>query len=401
MKILLISPEDTKGNTWGGVSTYTTLLANYLGRIHQEVYVLMPGSKNKLHELHPQSVHVKGKSDKFFVWNLADKACWKFFPLTMKRVHWGLDVLRYVQTQGPFDVIEAPEWGNSTLFVSLCTKEKVVVTLHRGWYCYKKDNDLPMNIDVWLVCFLEFLSIIVATAISSPTRYMLSFYKFFIGMYKLRGGKIIHYIPYGVEIGAVRKSESAPGPLPRYILFVGRVEKAKGPLVLIQAFQRIACHYRNIDLVLVGENMGMWIDRRYVKYKTYLQSYVRRCHLKNRVHFAGKKTRDQLIPYYDQCLFLVVPSEKRENSPYVVFEAISRNKTAIVSTGGGLPEMIKDEVNGLLFTRNNVEMLAEKMSYLIDHEDVRRRFERYNAIHKKEFDIKKIAVQTLSFYKSI
>lgn len=187
----------------------------------------------------------------------------------------------------------------------------------------------------------------------------------------------------------------------KYILYVGRIEKAKGTFILIQAFRRITRHCQNVQLVIAGEDMDMVIGDRTQSYKRYLQSYIRRYHFENKVTFIGKKTRDELSAFYNKCLFVIVPSSKRENSPYVVLEAFSHNKTVIASNNGGLPEMIQDKMNGVLYSPNTPEILAEKMLYLIEHEEVRQRFEKYIAAHKKEFDIKTIALQTLSFYQTV
>ena len=127
MKILLISPEDTKGNNWGGVSTYTTLLADYLGRIHQEVYVLTPGSKNeKFAQQHYTHIRLQRqkKSRKHVVWKMIGRVLRRLFPILMTRIYWAVEVLHYVDTYGPFDIVEAPD--------------------SRGWYTFWPKMHIPL-----------------------------------------------------------------------------------------------------------------------------------------------------------------------------------------------------------------------------------------------------------------
>ena len=404
MKILLISPEDTKGSRWGGVSTYTTLMTDYLGRLGQDVYMLTPGDTNE--SLRQQSrtiLRVRNfrERKKISVLKVMSRTLRVFFPQFEGRLHWAIDVLSFVNNNGPFDIIEAPEWGNSTLFVSLFSKQKTVVKLHRSLYCYKKDNDLPMSIDVWLVCVLEFLSIIFASAITSPTRYMLSYYRHLLAMRKIIRRKHIDVIPYGIEIETKRMRKPRHTERQRYILFVGRIEKAKGSYILIRAFKRVVKQFKNVRLLLIGEDTPIIVDQKPQSYKRYLRSYIHRNHLGKKIRIFDKKARRELKQYYSDSLFVVVPSVKNENLPFVVLEAMSHSKTVIASNTGGLPEIIQDRINGLLFRPNDSKDLAEKIMHVLRNDREKLTYEQQNANRIREFDIQRIALQTLSFYKEV
>jgi glycosyltransferase involved in cell wall biosynthesis len=58
---------------------------------------------------------------------------------------------------------------------------------------------------------------------------------------------------------------------------------------------------------------------------------------------------------------LVVPSRWYENSPNVILEAQAFN-VPIVATGlGGMAELVRDEIDGLLFELNNAQDLARQL----------------------------------------
>ena len=58
---------------------------------------------------------------------------------------------------------------------------------------------------------------------------------------------------------------------------------------------------------------------------------------------------------------LVVPSIWYENSPLVIQEAFAAGIPVMASNLGGMAEAIRDEVDGLLFERGDVEDLAGKL----------------------------------------
>jgi glycosyltransferase involved in cell wall biosynthesis len=55
-----------------------------------------------------------------------------------------------------------------------------------------------------------------------------------------------------------------------------------------------------------------------------------------------------------------------ENCPLVIQEALSADTPIIASNIGGIPEFIKDGINGLLFRPSDADDLRAKMQLLID-----------------------------------
>ncbi len=407
MKILLVSPEDLKGKRWGGVSTYNTLLAEELVNLGNQVSILTPGNKNeffyqngiKIYRIH----HSNRKKKTVFL-----KIYYRFLGILnrflsdfTKRLYWILDVYLFVEKHGPFDIIETPEWGSSALFISLFSKQKLIVRLHRGWYFYKKDNNLPFSIDDYLISLLELLSVIFATAITSPTRYMLARYKKILCLLKLvKGNRNFEVISNGMKIDRKIKCLTKD-KITNYILFVGRLEKAKGADVIIKAFKKISKKFKKIKLLMIGESTNMQDNKKMVDYKTFLLRYLRSHKLEKQIFILSRKSREQLSSYYSDCLFCVVPSVGNENLPTVLLEAISFDKALISSNTGGIPEVIRNNINGLLFQPGAVKDLAEKILILLKDRGLRFRFETYNAELKYHYDIKKTARETLNFYQQL
>jgi len=80
--------------------------------------------------------------------------------------------------------------------------------------------------------------------------------------------------------------------------------------------------------------------------------------------FIGYLSRDQLVAFYRNARFLVVPSICFEAFGLVAAEAMSHGLPVIASRIGGLPEVVQDGITGLLFEPGKVEELADKMKQL-------------------------------------
>ena len=84
------------------------------------------------------------------------------------------------------------------------------------------------------------------------------------------------------------------------------------------------------------------------------------------VTFHGSTPHDRIGEALGAIDVLVVPSIWPENSPFVVQEALRAGVPVVASRIGGLPEVVADGRNGLLFCPGDVEDLARTLSRFID-----------------------------------
>jgi glycosyltransferase involved in cell wall biosynthesis len=68
----------------------------------------------------------------------------------------------------------------------------------------------------------------------------------------------------------------------------------------------------------------------------------------------------------------VLPSYN-EGLPMALLEAMSHGLPCITTKVGGIPELIKDEENGMLIDAGDIGALESKISYLIKNETVRQK----------------------------
>ncbi len=70
---------------------------------------------------------------------------------------------------------------------------------------------------------------------------------------------------------------------------------------------------------------------------------------------------------------LVLPSFAHEGIPQIILQAQAMARAVVATTVGGIPEVVEDNVTGLLVPPRNPEALAEKIQTLLDNPDLRTR----------------------------
>lgn len=393
MNILLIIPIEYKGERWGGVMTYTLSLAAELQKSGHTVAILSPGTKNErfldggiyISKIAYYQIHIPIFS-----------RLGKYFPQLIDRILWMIGVYAYIKKHNHIDIIECAEWGSSALLWCLTGKRNVVVRLHKSLLQHYQDNAAPITTERALINYLELLSIFFSGGITSPTDYMLRSHKQIIRVKKIFNTPIA-LIPNGTCLPPTLLSEHVKQ---EYILTVGRLEKAKGQLVLISAFAKIAKRFPHINLTIIGRDTN---NEAKIKggYKRILELTASRLKISKRVLIINQIPQSQLFSYYRDSLVYVTPSQGHENHPLALLDAVAWGKAVIGSNTGGIPEIIIDHINGLLFKTNDVEHLASTLAYVIKNKQMRTQYEHYNIENREKYDIKIMAKKTIQFYENI
>jgi len=161
----------------------------------------------------------------------------------------------------------------------------------------------------------------------------------------------IDIIPNFIDLDAYEPKYGSEG----YVLYFGRISTEKGILTLIEAMERLP----SLLLRIVGDGAQL----------SSLQAYVGERSLDN-IHFLGPAWDEDLKPILAGAMFVVVPSVWPENSPFVIYQSFAAGKPVIGSRVGGIPDLIDDGKNGLLFEPQDVRGLADKIEYLASQPDL-------------------------------
>lgn len=168
----------------------------------------------------------------------------------------------------------------------------------------------------------------------------------------------LHVVPNGIPM-------TPPAPLtnPQRFTFVGRFEEAKGVRVAVAAFTKIAAAHPKAELVMVGDG----------PLRAEAQALVAASGVEDRVQVLGWLPPADLQTAYADTGVVLVPSVFPDNFPTVAIEAIAAGRPIIGSVSGGIPELVRHDVNGLLVPRGDVTSLATAMDRLAGDEALVRR----------------------------
>jgi glycosyltransferase involved in cell wall biosynthesis len=84
------------------------------------------------------------------------------------------------------------------------------------------------------------------------------------------------------------------------------------------------------------------------------------------VHFHGGFEPAERPIVYGRFDVLVVPSLWPENSPFVVHEAWASGTAVVAARSGGLADLVRDGIDGLLYEPSSSQALADAVGRLLD-----------------------------------
>jgi len=141
---------------------------------------------------------------------------------------------------------------------------------------------------------------------------------------------------------SIRKNESINCKKEDYYCYIGRISEEKGIETLLQAAQQLPYPLKIAGKGPLFEN----IQSRYANDKIKLLGYL---------------NREEVKSLIEKARFSVVPSECYENNPLSGIESLYLGTPVLGANTGGIPELIEESRNGLLFESKNRDDLKNKI----------------------------------------
>ena len=168
--------------------------------------------------------------------------------------------------------------------------------------------------------------------------------------------------PNGVDIESFRacfKSDTRMVESP-HILYAGGLRRTKGFDLLLRAFAEIADDYRDVKLLLVGNNRRM----------TDFETQVAELQLDERAMYLGVCPHEVVAELMGNCLFCVAPARR---SPFSIvnLEAMAAGVPLLLTAVDGNCEQIRDGEEGFLVPVGDVKALAAGMRRLLADDRLR------------------------------
>ena len=140
----------------------------------------------------------------------------------------------------------------------------------------------------------------------------------------------------------------------RNSIAVGRLSPEKGHLGLLQALAKVRASGIDADLVIVGDGSE----------RARIEEAIVTLNLQANVMLKGQLDEEATLIQIASADILVLPSFM-EGLPVVLMEAMALGLPVIASRVAGIPELVTDNQQGLLFCPTDWDELAEKLERLI------------------------------------
>jgi L-malate glycosyltransferase len=206
------------------------------------------------------------------------------------------------------------------------------------------------------------------------------------------GWRGIRVVPNGVDV-----EHFSPGPAPPAadwpggglrMLHVGRLHPQKGHRFLIEALARARGRGMDAGLALVGEG----------PLRGELAEQVARLGLDGRVRFLGR--RDDVRELLRAADVFVFPS-LYEAAGIALLEAMACGKPVIASRTGGIVEIVREGVDGMLVAPGDAEELASALGRLAAAPALRSRLGAAARSRALEFDIRRTVRAVEAVYEEV
>ena len=212
-------------------------------------------------------------------------------------------------------------------------------------------------------------------------------------------GCAVYYLPNAIDLTAYRTAtlkrrvvEQNP-PLLK-VLYLGYLGKAKGSFDLVEAAKEILAKNIPVKIDLVGEELAKGEVER-------LKKQIDQTGLGNVVSLHPPVIGSKKIEMLLEADIFIYPSYG-EGMPIAVIEAMASGLPIISTRVGGLPDLVKDGINGILVEAGHPDQLVRAILYLSLNPDQRFAMQ-MNSFQSaiNNFDIEKLVPRLVNIYSKV
>lgn len=180
---------------------------------------------------------------------------------------------------------------------------------------------------------------------------------------------------------------------PYRLVCTSRIDPKKGLLHLVDATRILLDRNLPVELHVVGA--ADEDQPASVAYARDLQERVHRLGLDSAIHMEGRKSSQEVRHYLERAHvfvapFVELPNGDKDGIPTALLEAMASGCPIVATDAGSIPEVIENEVEGLLVPQGAALPLADAIARLISDEDLSTRLRR-NAVERvrRQYDIRR------------
>lgn len=355
MRILLVSQEMPPETGWGGIGTYVAILGPALAAAGAEVHVLsvVPGQAERDHTVDGVVVHRRGLRRPPGVGRATR------LPHSWERVSLAAAVERTRRSLDfQPDVVEAPEWRAEGLRVALGGRVPVVIRLHSAaeqLFPYSGRRGLDSRLSVWL----ERRSIAAADLVVSTPSNLAD-----LGARLGRrggGGPLLRAVNLPVAIPETTPTSPAPTSMPTAprVVFVGRLERRKGPETLVAAARAVLDEVPDARFCFIGADTALPDGGSYAE---MLRAHARRLGIEHALELMGHRPHAEALAEVRRADVCAFPA-RHETFGYGAAEAAAAGRAVVASRIASFASLLGDAA--LLVGAEDVGAWAQAITGLL------------------------------------
>jgi len=207
---------------------------------------------------------------------------------------------------------------------------------------------------------------------------------------------MVHHSGINCQRFTYRTRSFDPGGQVRLIT-TGRLVEKKGMEYAIRAVAKISQTYPNIVYTIIGDG----------PLKSELDRLVEELMVTERVHLVGQKHHDEVAEILGKSHIFLAPSVtavdgNQEGIPNALKEAMAMGLVVLSTRHSGIPELIEEEKTGYLVPERDVDSIAQKLIFIIEHPDQWAQLGRSSRdFVMKHFDMNKLNDELVEIYQQL
>ena len=171
---------------------------------------------------------------------------------------------------------------------------------------------------------------------------------------------------------------------------VSRLETIKGMDLVIPAFAEVLKKHPDTRLIVVGNG----------SLRSSMEQQAVELGCADHITWAGRQPQEELSNWYSQMDIVLIPS-RSEGFGLTAIEAMSNGCVVVASNIGGLPEVVRDGVCGLLHHSEDTSNMADKIISLINDKDTYNRLQAQSLREVEKYSFERYAELMRNLYEQI
>lgn len=171
---------------------------------------------------------------------------------------------------------------------------------------------------------------------------------------------------------------------------VSRLELIKGMDLVVPAFAEVLKRFPEVRLLVVGDGT----------LRATMEQQAAELVCADRITWVGRQPQEGLAQWYGQMDIVLMPS-RSEGFGLTAIEAMANGCVMVASNVGGLPEVVRDGVCGLLHRTEDVQDMAEKVAMLLGDNELYIRLRAQSLIEVEKYSFQRYAKSICDLYERL